>query len=644
MIFSRSFLLSPSALLLLASAPLCLAQSSQSSPAETPAQATAETLHAGTQLVIVDVVVEDRNGHAIHGLTSDNFVLTDQKKPQTVRNFEEHTAASDKKPGPPMPPLPPGVFSNYTPIAPDSTLNVLLIDALNTPLRDQVYLRQQLLDYIKQEKSGTNVAIFGLTNRLTMLQGFTADPTVLRTAVEHLNYKASPLLEDATGGGETQQKLSDALDGKIPDADLVELQQFEVEQASLQTQFRTGYTLDAFNSLAHYLSNFPGRKNLIWFSGSFPLQIGPDPNIRNGFTVAANSSLEFRETTDLLAKAQTAVYPVDARSLMTDPALDASQSLKSVPRNPRSFTQEASKFDQSQADEHMTMEAMANDTGGHAFYNTNALTDAVAKAIDAGSNYYTLTYTPVDRNWNGAYRNIHVELAQSAAAHEMKLTYRHGYYADDPHRPTKPKELQAKAAPTSTTLAALADHAAEAYSRAAVSHGAPQPEDILIKARVLPLSGRDEDTLAPDNHADIDRMKAPFRTFAVDFVALPSDFSMTSQSDGRHTGAIEAGIFVYDTEGHLLNISSKKISLNLTPDTYKQFESNPVRVQLHVSAPAKRQSFLRVVIHDIPSNHYGVVEIPTAQVGHLPPLEAQNTPATSNPSKAGAAPQPVGKQ
>ena len=61
-------------------------------------------------------------------------------------------------------------------------------------------------------------------------------------------------------------------------ATLASVQQFEAEQESMQTQMRTQYTLDAFNALAHYLSNFPGRKNLIWFSGSFPLQIEPGPH------------------------------------------------------------------------------------------------------------------------------------------------------------------------------------------------------------------------------------------------------------------------------------------------------------------------------------------------------------------------------
>lgn len=469
-------------LALLTPLPLRAAQGPQaqtSSSQTTPA----ETLHAGTQLVIVDVVVQDHNGYAIHGLTRDSFVLTEQKKPQTIRDFEEHSAATAQKPGPPLRPLPPGVFTDYTPVAPDSTLNILLIDTLNTPMKDQVFVRQQLLDYIKHEKPGTRIAIFGLTTRLFMLQGFTSDPAVLQAAVQHkLIERGSFLLDDPVGAGGGPESMSDtmqdsgsAIGNSAAFAQaLANVQQFEAEQQSTQTQMRTQYTLDAFNALAHYLSNFPGRKNLIWFSGSFPLSIEPDPTLNDPFSIVADSNEEFRETTNLLARSQIAVYPVDARGLMTEPMFDASNSGSSYARNPSAFARDHMKFSQSQAQEHMTMNELASDTGGQAFYNTNGLSAAVSKALDAGSNYYTLTYTPTDHNWNGAYRNIHVQLTGSLAAQGYRLAYRHGYYADDPTHPPKHGELPTRPAPSATELA---DHASEAYSRAAISHGAPAPGD-----------------------------------------------------------------------------------------------------------------------------------------------------------------------
>lgn len=611
----------------------------------------AETLHASTQLVIVDVVVEDRRGNPVHGLTRDNFVLTEQGKPETIRDFEEHSAASSNKPRPPAPKLPPGVFTNYTPVPPDSTLNILLVDALNTKVTDQVFLRQQLFDFIKREKPGTNVAIFTLANQLVMLQGFTEDPEVLRSAVQRLNTRGALLLNDPAGTGVGAQTISEAMQDASAHTDqqvMANVMQWEAEQTALQTHMRAQNTLDGFNSLAHYLSNFPGRKNLIWFSGSFPLHIEPDTSLKDPFGVVADSNQELRQTANLLAAAQTAVYPVDAGGLQTETTFDASQSPWALARNPTTaYTESSLKFGQSQADEHTTMEAMAHYTGGHAFYNTNGLASAVESAIDAGSNYYTLTYTPADRNWNSAYRNIHVRLAGSTATQGTKLTYRPGYFADEPKRPSKPKheEFQIGRTPTSSTPAALPDPAAQAYSRGAISRGSPQPKDIVFKVRVVPLTSENVDILAPDNHEDPQgRMKPPYRTFAVDYAAFPSSFSMTPEINGWHTGAIEFGIFVYDAAGHLLNISDKQISLNLPPDTYKEFESNAVRLQLQVSAPIKQESFLRLIIHDIPSNHYGVVEIPTAEVRQLPPLGDQSVPASGERHKLGATPQPTGKQ
>jgi hypothetical protein len=63
-----------------------------------------------------------------------------------------------------------------------------------------------------------------------------------------------------------------------------------------------------------------------------------------------------------------------------------------------------------------------------------------------------------------------------------------------------------------------------------------------------------------------------------------------------------------------------------------------------VSAPVRQESFLRLIIHDIPSNHYGVVEIPTAEVRRLPALEAQSVPVSGDRRKLDASPETDGKQ
>jgi VWFA-related protein len=619
-------------LLLDFSAAIALAQSGPPEQGSTPA----ETLHTRTELVIVDVVVQDRDGHAVPGLTRDNFALTEQKKPQTIRNFEEHSAAA-QKPRPALSPMPPGMFTDYTPVAPDGTLNVLLIDTLNTPMADQNYLRKQLLGFVNNEQPGRQIAVFVLTSRVFMLQGFTSDPAILRTALENkLIAHGSPLLNDQVGGGTGPESLAQSAaesPGETDAAMIALLAQVDNDMKMLQAKSRAETTLDAFNSIGHYLSNFPGRKNVLWFSGSFPLSIAPDPTVNNDFSAMENSNEELRETTNLLTRAQVAVYPIDARGLMIAPALQVSDSSGAISSR-TALAQSLYLFNESQIAEHATMEKMASDTGGRAFFNTNGLSAATAEALDAGSNYYTLAYTPADHNWNGHYREIKVKLTGSPANEILRLSYRHGYYAGDPSHPATHAELATQSVPSGT----LADHPKEAYTHAAISHGAPAPEDILFKVQAVPLTGKDEDTVEVGNRADPAKMKAPYRAYAVDYLALPTEFEMTLGSDGRHKGAIEFTTYVFDAAGNVLNVADKMVPLDLSSETYKRFMSTPVRLHLLVSAPAKQESYMRILIRDVPNNRYGVVEIPTAEVRHLPTFESRMNQADAAKPTNGAAP------
>src|ERR1700749_2717530 len=76
-------------------AALAGAQTQQPTPvAPPPAQAPPPpvTLHASTQLVVVDVVVTDKNRKPVHGLKQTDFMLTEDNAPQTLNHFEEHSA------------------------------------------------------------------------------------------------------------------------------------------------------------------------------------------------------------------------------------------------------------------------------------------------------------------------------------------------------------------------------------------------------------------------------------------------------------------------------------------------------------------------------------------------------------------------
>ena len=113
-------------------------------------------------LVLVDVVVTS-NGAAVSGLTEDKFQILENGNPQKITVFDEH------KPENPtaivkLPDLPPNTYCDFPQFAVTSAVNVLLLDALNTPLSDQAYVRQQMLQYLKNIPPGRRIAVFTLAS------------------------------------------------------------------------------------------------------------------------------------------------------------------------------------------------------------------------------------------------------------------------------------------------------------------------------------------------------------------------------------------------------------------------------------------------------------------------------------------------
>jgi VWFA-related protein len=624
----------------LAFASLCfaasaVAQAPDTSKSTTPSpQSSAPTLHAGTQLVVVDVVVTDKNQKPVHGLKQSDFTLTEENAPQVIKHFEEHTALTpaDATKFPAMPVMPPGIFTNFVPEPVNGAVNVLLLDTLNTPLKDQLFVRQQLLTFLNTTPPGTRIAIFGLTTRLLILQGFTSDPARLKAAASaKIGKNTSPLLQDSVGGAGIQNSMADDLEDMGADATIVaNLRQFDAEQQSFQLQLRAKYTLDAMSQLARYLSSIPGRKNLIWFSGSFPISILPDTTgtLTDPFAVMTNSEEEFRDTVNLLARSQVAVYPIDARGLTSAPVFDAATS-RNYARMPSRMQQDLDKFSTDTTSEHSTMLEMAEATGGHAFINTNGLAQAVATAITDGSNFYTLTYTPTDFERNGKFRRIKVQLATPG----VHLAYRRGYYADDPNK--RPPSLDGQ--PPKSTVADAAVTAAAPTGlqalREAVMRGSPTPTEILIKVAVRPagLPTETEEAPAPDNVL-ADKIHGPFRRYSVGYAINPSDITFIRGSDGKIHSNFEVAVFVFNPEGVLVNHISTNIHTAGTLDETKKNVAQGIHYQQEISAPAKGEYFLRIIVHDIPRDRFGAVEVATSEVKNLPPPTVTQPPQTPSPT------------
>src|ERR1019366_8782598 len=156
-------------------------------------------------------------------------------------------------------PLPPNTFTNLPTAQPESAaLNILLLDSFNIPMAAQMQLRQRLLDFLDKMPAGTRVEILALDPHLSILQGFTDDRELLKAAINSRKPQFAPL-EDP---------------GQEPDALEVPL---TLEQQGSHIAIRSENLTSSMKQIARYLGGLPGRKNLLWFSGSLPQQFPPQP-------------------------------------------------------------------------------------------------------------------------------------------------------------------------------------------------------------------------------------------------------------------------------------------------------------------------------------------------------------------------------
>src|SRR5260370_33882114 len=139
------------------------------------------------RMVLVDAIVLDKEGHPVKGLTSDDFTVTEDGVRQRIASFSEHN--SERANVAPPPALPAHVTTNRPAVtqanAENGTIAVLLLDGLNTPPQDQIYVKQQMLKFLaRQYDPNTKLAVIAATNKLTVLQNFTQDPLLLRAVLD----------------------------------------------------------------------------------------------------------------------------------------------------------------------------------------------------------------------------------------------------------------------------------------------------------------------------------------------------------------------------------------------------------------------------------------------------------------------------
>jgi VWFA-related protein len=280
-----------------------------------------------TILVQVPAVVADKAGNHVHNLSRGDFKIFENGKEQRIAIFEEVNTGSSHSA---QAKNPPNTFSNFTLERQPFAITVIALDTINTPFLDQTFGRKQLIKYLADNLESGRV--FGLvvigSKGLQVISGLNSDPASIVAALKKASGEMSPMESFGTDGkiaaasGEGASELT----GGTPADPVARMQQFILSADSVQGSYQQTRaiedTLKAFLAIAWSLSGVPGRKSLIWATGSFPFNLDSPSSLPGG-----SLSILYERTMEALNQAQVSVYPVDVRGLVsTTPTADATYS------------------------------------------------------------------------------------------------------------------------------------------------------------------------------------------------------------------------------------------------------------------------------------------------------------------------------
>jgi len=512
--------------------------------------------------VVVDVVVTDSNGKSVSGLTKQDFSVFEDGGPQNVLSFDVHSLDSNPSYFAKLSPMPRNTFVNVATEPERGPLYVLLLDLLNTEQDDQPYARKQLLKFVDSKPQGTRFAVFVLSDGLHLVQGFTADRNRLHATLDPAHSVAHVprifLLGANYGRG----------DGVT--------------------------TLSAFQLIALYLDGLPGRKNIIWVSGKFPLDLFAHNDDR------PDTSADATETLDALTRSESAIYPVDVAGVQPFPEGRATGGASAA----QSQTAGSAALGYTK---NATQEVVAEMTGGRAFYGRNDIGNMLEEATEAGSDYYTLTYSPSNPTFDGKLRTIRVELANKS----YHLEYRRGYLATAPQSPILPARYQSRKQEETANLRPIGDSLA-AY----MQHGAPTARQVYFRAHVQALSPLQLAT--PAQMANLVDQPTYFRERQRKHPNKPlppievQTYLVEYQVIARVPN-LEVAAGAYDDEGRLLNgdVEEASSARSAPSPAASDAQSNFTyfRVQQKIDVPVNTTS-LRLGVRDLSTDRMGTMEIP----------------------------------
>jgi VWFA-related protein len=309
--------------------------------------------------ITLDVVVTNHSGQAVSGLQQQDFTLLDNKQPQKITSF---------------------LAGEGTKTAAESPAQVLLVlDEVNTPVRNEVIARQELQKFLSQNAELPQpISIVFFSDSGAAATKATRDPKFL---LAELQQHPTPL---------SNHKAAQGLYGAGE---------------------RFNLSLRTIGQIADFEANKPGRKLVIWIGSGWPFLSGPgvDLGVKEqqslfGTIVGLSQSLR---------RARITLYNVD-------PVGSGGLGREYY----KTFTKPVTAARQVQAGD-LSVQVLAAQSGGLVLNSNNDLASEIAACVADASRFYTLTFEAAAGDGPNEYHALEVKVAKP----DLMVRTRLGYYA-----------------------------------------------------------------------------------------------------------------------------------------------------------------------------------------------------------------------
>jgi VWFA-related protein len=543
-----------------------------------------------TDLIEVRAVVTDRKGRVIDNLKKEDFELLENGRAQDIGFFSlERINAGANLNTPTLPNT-----TGARPIRKAARSILIFVDNLHISPSNLPTVKHALKDFVDKRAGDQDLVSFVMsTGSLGLLGQFTKERQLLRYAIERITAVPrqesllTPYLAALVDRGD-REAMAVAADiiraeegftlagdgsGGLSGLGRQALENYVLARAreALSSEaYRRKVMLLVLRAATTRLAQMPGQRILVFLT--------------DGFTMLNNSGSldtgELQSATSSAVRSGIIIYSIDTRGLEVSPLFDASMPSLTVGGLSGSLAQADRYISASERELQDGMNALARDTGGKPFFNTNDFTGALRKAMDENNVYYALAYYPAEQK-EGKFNKITVRVKNHP---DYEVRAQKGYYAPKPD---------------------------EKKSDLAVG-----PRDKLFQAMAEPLPVTNIEVAATAEYLESEADDAQVTLQ----VHIDGDTLQYQTQQTGHLLDVEVANVVFDTKGKAVKNSINSVRWNLLAEGLEKAKQHGYRYTERIALKPGFYEF-RIGVREPASNMVGTaiawVEIPKLDKGKL---------------------------